>query len=57
VNDENDLEPYLKAADFAEQLGDLDTALMRLRQAYGISPLNETVQQRIRDLGEIPARA
>jgi tetratricopeptide (TPR) repeat protein len=48
------VEPYLLAADFNEQLGNLDEAVRRLRQAYGIDPLNEDVNQRLRDLGEIP---
>jgi len=48
------IEPYLIAADFAQQLGDLEMAVRRLRQAYGIDPYNKIVKQRLRDLGEIP---
>ena len=48
------VEPYLDAAGFAERLGDIDQALRRLRQAYGIDPRDQRVQQRLRALGEVP---
>jgi tetratricopeptide (TPR) repeat protein len=46
--------PYIAAADLAERLGDLDRAVRRLHQAYGIDPYNEKVSERLRALGEIP---
>ncbi|MHC4415084.1 MAG: tetratricopeptide repeat protein [Planctomycetota bacterium] len=54
LDDGRSVEPYLEAAAFAERLGDMDEALRRLRQAYGIEPLDERVNQRLRDLGEVP---
>jgi tetratricopeptide (TPR) repeat protein len=48
------VQPYLQAALFAERIGDLDQAVIRLRQAYGIDPLDESVKTRLRDMGEIP---
>ena len=47
-------EPYLLAADLAEQLGDDDTAIRRLRQAYGLEPGNEEIRNRLRAHGEVP---
>ncbi len=47
-------EPYIQAAAFAEAIGDMDEALRRLRQAYGINPGDVRVTQRLRDLGEVP---
>jgi len=49
-----DVEPYLAGADLAERVGDLEMAVRRLRQAYGINPRDERVLTRLRDLGEIP---
>jgi len=46
--------PYLLAAELAERVGDRELALRRLRQAYGIEPRNEEVNNRLRALGEIP---
>jgi tetratricopeptide (TPR) repeat protein len=48
------VEPYLQSAEFAENLGDMDQALRRLRQAYGINPKDPRVSQRLRELGEVP---
>jgi tetratricopeptide (TPR) repeat protein len=48
------VEPYLAAASFAEQIGDLELAVRRLRQAYGIDPYHETVKSRLVAMGEIP---
>ena len=47
-------EPYLEAAEFAQAIGDVDEALRRLRQAYYINPRDSRVNQRLRDLGEVP---
>ena len=47
-------EPYLEAAEFAQAIGDVDEALRRLRQAYSIDPRDSRVNQRLRDLGEVP---
>lgn len=46
--------PYLAAAAFHEELGDLDSALMRLRQAYGINPHDLRVKTKLAQLGEVP---
>lgn len=46
--------PYLAAADLAERLGDLDEAVRRLRQAYGIDPYSDRINERLRALGEVP---
>jgi Tfp pilus assembly protein PilF len=54
LDDGRSVEPYLVAADLAERLGDLDLAVRRLRQAYGIDSRNDRVRERLRDLGEIP---
>jgi len=48
------VEPYIQTALFSQQIGDLDGALRRLRQAYTINPDNPAVDQRLRDLGEVP---
>ena len=48
------VEPYLEAADFAEEVGDIDLAIRRLRQAYGIAPGDDRVSERLVALGEIP---
>lgn len=53
-DDGRTVEPYLEAAAFALRLGDVDLALRRLRQAYSVSPRDNRVRQRIRDLGEVP---
>jgi cytochrome c-type biogenesis protein CcmH/NrfG len=47
-------EPYLQAASFSQQIGDVEAALQRLRQAYSIDPDDARVTQRIRELGEVP---
>jgi Flp pilus assembly protein TadD len=54
LDDGLSVEPYLAAAELAERLGDLELAVRRLRQAYGIDPRDERVRERLRDLGEIP---
>jgi Flp pilus assembly protein TadD len=46
--------PYLAAADLAERLGDLEGAVRYLRQAYGIDPYNDKINDRLRALGEVP---
>jgi len=48
------VEPYLQAASQAQAIGDIELAVLRLRQAYGIDMQNELVKQRLRELGEIP---
>ena len=47
-------EPYLQAAAFSQQIGDIEGAVRRLRQAYTINPEDQQVVQRLRDLGEVP---
>jgi tetratricopeptide (TPR) repeat protein len=54
VDEGQTVEPYLQAAAFAQRLGDLELALRRLSQAYGINPYDERVRQRLRELGEVP---
>ena len=54
LDDGQTVDPYLAAASFAERLGDLETALRRLRQAYSIDQADARVIQRLKDLGEIP---
>jgi len=53
IDDAASAAPYLAAADLAEQLGDLDTELRRLRQAWGIEPTDE-LAARLEALGEVP---
>jgi cytochrome c-type biogenesis protein CcmH/NrfG len=47
-------EPYLQAAVFSQQIGDLDAAQRRLRQAYMIDPEDQRVSKHLRELGEVP---
>lgn len=54
LDDGNSVGPYLAAATFAEHLGNLDEAVRRLCQAYGIDPRNLIVQQRLRELDVVP---
>ncbi len=48
------VEPYLAAADLAEEVGDREEAIRRLRQACWIDPRDERVAERLRALGEVP---
>jgi tetratricopeptide (TPR) repeat protein len=48
------VEPYVQAAAFHERVGDIEGAVRRLRQAYGIDPYDPRVSERLRALGEIP---
>ena len=48
------IEPYLEAANLAEELGNLDVAIRRLRQAYGLAPDNAMIADRLRNVGQIP---
>lgn len=48
------VEPYLAAASFSERLGDMDMAVYRLRQGYGINPYDARIRDRLRALGEVP---
>lgn len=54
ISDGESVDPYLDAAALAEQLGDLELAVLRLRQAYWINAEDERVSTRLRALGEIP---
>ncbi|MFK7961881.1 MAG: tetratricopeptide repeat protein [Phycisphaerales bacterium] len=47
-------EPYMAAARLAESLGDRQTALMRLEQAYQAEPGDAEVEAAIRALGQVP---
>lgn len=46
--------PYVEAHRLALLIGDRETALRRLRQAYGIRPTDIEITQAIRDLDETP---
>lgn len=48
-------DPYLAAASLAERLGQLDTAVHRLRQAKGVNHNDVRVREKLRELGEDPA--
>lgn len=48
------VEPYLQASAFHEKIGDIDGAIRRLRQAYGIDPYDQRVVDKLRALGEVP---
>lgn len=54
ISDGQSAEPYIVAARLAEKLGDRETAVRRLRQAYGIAPGDEEVEAAMEALGEIP---
>lgn len=50
----DDPAPYLALADFYESIGRTDDALIALRRAYGITPNDEQLAQRIREYGLVP---
>lgn len=54
LNDGKRVEPYLDAASFYAGLGQLDLAVERLRQAYGVDPYDERVLEQLRAMGEVP---
>jgi Flp pilus assembly protein TadD len=54
IDDGQSVDPYIAAAELAMELQDDALALRRLRQAYGIDPRNERVNELIRELGEVP---
>ena len=47
-------DPYIDAAALSERLGQLDDAIRRLRQAYGINQKDRRVTEKLRALGEDP---
>jgi Tfp pilus assembly protein PilF len=49
--DGKDFEPYLKAVEVAEKLGDTKTASRRLRQAYAINPKSPAVGAKLAEYG------
>jgi tetratricopeptide (TPR) repeat protein len=53
VDEGHTVEPYLVAADLAQQLGDLDQSVHRLRQAYGVDSNDPRVVERLRAMGEV----
>lgn len=53
IDDGVSVEPYIAAADLAEQLGDLDTEIRRTRQAWGIEP-SDALAARLEALGQVP---
>ena len=54
LDDGRTVEPYLAASSFAEMMGNLDEAVRRLAQAYGIEPGHQEVVARLQSLGEVP---
>jgi len=54
LDDGRSARPYLLGADLAQRVGDREMELRRLRQAYGIDPRHETVNARLRAMGQIP---
>ena len=54
ISDGQAVEPYIAAAELALELQNDELALRRLRQAYGIDPRNERVNELLRELGEVP---
>lgn len=54
VDDGRRIEPYLAAADHARHIGDVELAVRRLRQAYGINPHDPRANDGLRSLGEVP---
>jgi tetratricopeptide (TPR) repeat protein len=57
IDDNMSVEPYLQIAQLNERLGNLDEAIRRLRQAYGINPDDLRVKQALVALGETPSPA
>jgi tetratricopeptide (TPR) repeat protein len=57
IDDGQSTEPYLQSAALAERLGNLDEAIRRLRQAYGINPDDRRVTMMMVTLGETPGPA
>lgn len=49
-------DPYLESARLAERLGQMDEAVRRLRQAYGINPNDHRVLEKLRAMGEEPGK-
>jgi hypothetical protein len=47
----NSYEPYLKAVEVAERLGDTKLAARRLRQAYTIAPKSPAVAAKLSEYG------
>ena len=47
-------EPYVRLADFYESIGDQQSALTELRRAYGISPHDRQLADRLRAHGMVP---
>jgi tetratricopeptide (TPR) repeat protein len=54
IDEGQSADPYLDAAALSERLGQLDDAIRRLRQAYGINPRDRRVTEKLRALGEDP---
>ncbi|MHC4948638.1 MAG: tetratricopeptide repeat protein [Planctomycetota bacterium] len=54
IDDGQTVYPYLEAAAFAERIGDMELAVRRLRQAYGVDPRDPEVRRRLEALGEVP---
>jgi len=46
--------PYVDLADFYDEIGARDQALIALRKAYGINPAHPGLNQRLRDHGTVP---
>ena len=55
IDDAKTTDPYKSSALLAERLGQLDEAVRRLRQAYGINLEDRRVREKLRELGEDPS--
>lgn len=53
IDEGRSTEPYLQAYAVSERIGDMDLAVRRLRQAYGINPEDRRVVVLLDDLGEV----
>ncbi|MCI0629798.1 MAG: tetratricopeptide repeat protein [Phycisphaerales bacterium] len=56
IDDGKTTDPYLEAAKLAERLGQMEEAVRRLRQAYGINPVDFRVLERLKAMGEEPSK-
>ena len=54
LDNDQTVEPYLSAAALETRLGNETDAIVYLRRGYAVDPLDKRVQQRLRELGEIP---
>lgn len=53
VGGDTSAEPYYQAALVAEQIGETDEAVRRLRQGYGINPADQRIRTMLVEYGEV----